>query len=378
MTDVVKALAGGLWRFVYAWILPTAMVAGVFVVVVFPVTLDLPWVGDLASRVARQPLGTRVAIFTSSIVALAILLALNSAPLYRLLEGYSWPRWAFERGRKTQIDRWRKLHKRITQAAAEKVSLPRRQILQERYSQLPRKADYFLPTRLGNALKALETYASHRYGFDSQTFWYELQAIAPDQLRKDIEIASSVVDFFVGLLYLAALFAVVALGVGIAAGDAGSIVAGFVAVGGVPFFYWRAVRSAGESQAAVQALVNTGRFKLAEMFRLQVPATLKQEQEMWQALTDFVAWGGRKSRATLDLYHATTASAASSECNKPADGEVVLEGSIRLWVASNWPPASQGHTSADEARLAQPDSTPVSRPDRDETSAQEDKRTSLG
>lgn len=43
--------------------------------------------------------------------------------------------------------------------------------------------------------------------------------------------------------------------------------------------------------ATVQALVNMGRKPLAELLGLALPATLAEEQEMWEAVVGYVFYG---------------------------------------------------------------------------------------
>jgi hypothetical protein len=302
VSDFVKTLTSGLWRFVYAWMLPAAITAGVFAVLVLPAMVDAPLVGHAAARFSKQSLLTQLAVVTAVAVSISILLALNSVPLYRVLEGYSWPDRLYKKRRERHIQKWKQINEQVKGGIDPNLGLLRTQLLWERFNQLPEKEDDILPTRLGNALKALETYAVNRYGFDSQTFWYELRAVVPESLRKDIDDAESVVDFFISFLYLSILFGLISLLIGVLANSVASIVAAIVALGLVPIFYLRAVKSTGEYKITVQALVNVGRPKLADTFALETPSGTDDERKMWNALTSFVFWGDEESKKTLDQY----------------------------------------------------------------------------
>ena len=65
-----------------------------------------------------------------------------------------------------------------------------------------------LPTRLGNALRALETYGSTRYGVDSQQFWFEFVGTAETAIRQEQEEMRGQVDLFVAAVAVSSLLRV--------------------------------------------------------------------------------------------------------------------------------------------------------------------------
>lgn len=148
-----------------------------------------------------------------------------------------------------------------------------------------------MPTRLGNALKAMETYGDETYGLDSQSLWYELQAVAPSQLRSDTSDARAAVDFFISSIAHLALLAPVALGAGIATQALGPIILGFACLGLLYPMYLGAVRNVGEWRSTIQALVNLGRLPLAEAMGLRLPDSFARERKMWENFTDMVNYG---------------------------------------------------------------------------------------
>jgi hypothetical protein len=282
---------------------------------VFPAIDDLSVVRQL-TKVANQNLVVRSIMFVVTALIVAVLLALNSTPLYRLLEGYIWPRRAYEARKRAQVRRWERL-KAIAFASPESgVDLIQQQLAWERLKEYPEE-QYILPTRLGNAIKAFETYGVSRYGLDSQTFWYELVTVAPDALQKEEQDARAVVDFFVSAIYLAAIFSVVAILISILRADLQSLVAGAIAAMLIPFFYSRAVKSVRQWRFVVQALVNVGRLKLAGALGLVLPSTLEEERLMWQALTGFVFWGSEKYGKDLEGFRISMASTAQDTGDQP-------------------------------------------------------------
>lgn len=308
MADLIKTLSGNLWKFVYAWLLPAIVAISAFVLFVFPAIVDLSVVRQL-TKAASQNVVIRSITFVVAALIVAVLLALNSTPLYRLLEGYNWPRWAYEARKRTQVRRWKRVKAIAFAPPGSRVDLIQQQLAWDRLKEYPDE-QYILPTRLGNAIKAFETYGVSRYGLDSQTFWYELVTVAPDALQKEEQDARAVVDFFVSAIYLAALFSAIAVLVSILRSDMQSLAAGAIAAMLVPFFYSRAVKSVRQWRFVVQALVNVGRLKLADALGLTLPPTLEEERQMWQALTGFVFWGSEEYAKDLERFRSTAADGA--------------------------------------------------------------------
>jgi hypothetical protein len=170
------------------------------------------------------------------------------------------------------------------------------QELFERLERYPQQIELIVPTRLGNALRAMETYGSNRYGLDSQTLWYELQSTTSPTLRTDLEDNRASVDFFVSAVAHLSLLAVVSTGVAIACHGGHSIAPAVVAVVSVALTrpsYLAAVRNVGDWHYSIRALVNLGRGDLAHALGLRLPQSFAEERRLWSAVTDFVSYGPR-------------------------------------------------------------------------------------
>jgi len=311
MADLIKTLSGNLWKFVYAWLLPAIVAVSAFTLFIFPALKDLTVVGNLVNA-ANQNVVIRSIMFVVAALLVAILLALNATPLYRFLEGYTWPRWAYEARKRAQLRRLKRVKAVAFAPPGNRVDVIRQQLAWERLQEYPDE-QYLLPTRLGNAIKAFETYGKDRYGLDSQMFWFELVTVAPDALQKEEQDARAVVDFFVSAIYLAALFSAAGVLVGSLRANLQSLVAGAIAAALVPFFYSRAVNSIRQWRLVVQALVNVGRLKLANALGLALPGTLEEERQMWQALAGFVFWGGEAYAKDLDAFRIPATGAVQSK-----------------------------------------------------------------
>src|SRR5919197_2237303 len=225
MGELFKALTGSLWRFVYAWILPTALATLAFWAVIVPSVRDAPLVRTVGDLGRQSALAGGLAL-AFAVVAVAVLLALNATPLSRLLEGYLLPRPLYAAGRAAQRARGRRLRDRFEH----EPHPARRGLMWERLSLFPERPDGLAPTAYGNAVAAVETYAGARFRLDYYTFAYELRTLASDPLRRELEDAEAVVSFHLALTYLSTLFALVALAVGVARRDPALYLAGLVAV----------------------------------------------------------------------------------------------------------------------------------------------------
>jgi hypothetical protein len=286
VADLFKALSGGLSRFVLSWILPSAVAVGVFVLIVLPEVRQEKWAPAALDEPADGLAGAMV--FTLVVVLLAVLFAFASLPVYRFLEGYTLPKRLARVLRKRRVRDWHRLRLlaelEIPGSAAHGLGTERRSLY-------PEREDDVLPTRLGNALKALENYGDERFGLDSQTFWYEMQAVVSDRLRRDLEDTRSAVDFFVSLMAHAVLLACVCLVAAPLTGSWAPAILAIVAAASVPAAYQGAVANMVEWRYAVQALINTTRPQLAQSLGLQFPEDFETEREMWQNFAGLVYYG---------------------------------------------------------------------------------------
>lgn len=278
MGDLFKALTGGLAQFVFAWIVPSVITLGLFSIFVLPRVEDLyPFVAVLA--VTKGSPGMAALIFSFFVLLLSMLFAYSSLPIYRLLEGYSLPKRVQSRLIRRHLRAWRRL-KWQEQRALDSGQVPAG-LLKERLNAYPVTENRVRGTRLGNALTAMESFGVTRYGLDSQSFWYELQAVSPETVRRQTEEGRSPVDFFVSSIAHFSLFAVVCAILAVVQQDLSLLVFAAMASLLVPLNYNLAVRNVKDWAGAVRALVNLGRRPLADAVGLRMPATLDDERQMW-------------------------------------------------------------------------------------------------
>ena len=336
MKDLLGGLAAGGWGLFAGWIIPAAIAT---VLVAYGVLPDAPvsFAGDFAKLAPAEQAG----VLALCAVAVGFTLNAMNTPLYRVLEGYSLPQWARDWRIGRHRDKRRKLVDRVREAEGVEYGLAL-----ERLHRYPALEEETAPTKLGNALRAFEVYGWDHFRLDSQTLWSELEAVAPESLRAELERARAPVDFCVSASYLSALVGLLALLVGVAQEPDGTrlLVGGAAALAAVPGWYGLAVVSTTHWSAAVQALVNLGRPSLAAALGLRLPATLAEERDLWKHVTSFVRrFYDERFAVPIDRYRlgATQGEAPAAKVGlcrdgrrtrfelHPSDGQVVAVGPER-------------------------------------------------
>ncbi len=306
MADLLGGLTSSGWLFLFAWVLPSSIFVSGVATLVLPAARDA--IAPEAAMLASFAFVEQSLVLAFLALALGLVMGAASTPLYRLLEGYSWP----GRLRNWGMDRQRSRKELIAKSVEELEDGPEKALRYEELQRFPGDPDV-APSRLGNALRAFETYGVDRYNLDSQSFWTELLTVVPDSLRTELARARANVDFFVAATYLSAAFGVLAVATGLAARTAGAGLAllGVVALVLSPCCYRLAVTSTTYWASTVRALVHLGRKELAAGLGLRLPRELEQEREMWHLLAAFVfypydpKWADR-----LDEYRTATAADA--------------------------------------------------------------------
>ena len=155
----------------------------------------------------RRGAGVQITVLLAVLLALAgsgIVVGGLAVPVMRLLEGY-WPRWAdplrlrlsrrlAERAA-AEAAAWQKAYERVQPSAdptAEDLAVYTR--LERRRRRRPSSPAYFLPTPIGNILRAAERRPLDKYGLDPVILWPRLWPLLPGSLRSDLLAARASLD----------------------------------------------------------------------------------------------------------------------------------------------------------------------------------------
>jgi len=289
VADILKGVVGKS-AFLIPWMFASALGLGAAAWLLLPTQIQL----GLAGPIGSLDNTTRGVVLTASVVLFGFTLGAASTPLYRVLEGYVGPKALRAWGARSQRNaKWR-LKSRVRRLSNQ--TDPDAAILYEALARFPEDDNQILPTRLGNAIRAFETYGHARFRLDSQGLWFELIAVCPGKLQDELDNSRAATDFFVGVVYISLLYALAAAALAVAKlnqphgqADFSLIAQTVVAITIVPVVAYRlAVSSTTYWATTVRAMVNVGRLRLAEVMGLEMPDTVEEEQTMWGALTGFV------------------------------------------------------------------------------------------
>ena len=232
-----------------------------------------------------------------------VLLALNR-DLIRFLEGYHW--WNplrlgiyFERGRYTSIRQEVQTLDTTYLQQCEQNTARSQDILRQRGKLLHYMVNAFpdeeslLPTSFGNIIRAFEVYPRRMYGIDSIPGWSRVLAVVPESYQRLIDHEKSLVDFWVNVCLLSALYGVGYLFLfGYTWLISGASVPGYLwavvmsgAIGIVWLSYTRAKAAAREWGEVFKAAFDLYVPALRTQLMFPTPATPAAERQMWHAFS---------------------------------------------------------------------------------------------
>lgn len=267
----------------------------------------------------EKNLGT-AAFLLVAVWCIGVLMLVINLPLYRLLEGYSWPVSRRKRWREGYIAEWRKLENalddfakqwkregdRFPNAAIEQYT----RLKQEAVRRFPSAEADVMPTAFGNAIRAFEVYPRDVYGADGVPMWLRLSSVIPKPLLEATQDARSQIDFLVNCSFFGAVVAVIAIGDFV--GDAAwrivvspplagwsdvirglrwvslgsSLVASVLAVG---FYRWSVSRIPAWGDL-VMAAFDCGLPALAAQLGFELPPTAQQREKFWREFSQMLVY----------------------------------------------------------------------------------------
>jgi hypothetical protein len=168
---------------------------------------SLPAATRQLDGLSRQGTGVQVAALLAALLALAgsgIVVGGLATPVLRLLEGY-WPRWAepvrlrlsrrlAERAG-AEAPEWQKAYQQIQQPdKMTNEDLAAYTRLERRRRRRPSAPAFFMPTPIGNILRAAERRPVDKYGLDPVVLWPRLWPLLPGTMRSDLLAARASLD----------------------------------------------------------------------------------------------------------------------------------------------------------------------------------------
>ena len=262
--------------------------------------LDEGW-NDSAGRVVRWFSGLsgveQVLISAGALGALVVSAAIGEhvAPtVLRLLEGY-WPRGLRRLRDAATAARSRRIER--AESALVKLEAKRRRSgltpgetlefsrLDSKLRRVPAAPDLRMPTRLGDVLRAGETWPRQKYGLDAVVCWPRLWLLLPEQVRTDLAEARKELDHSVAIAMWGVLI-VVWTPLTWWALPAAAVVASFA--------YARSLRAAEVFADLVEAAFDDFRDSLYTHVGLAVPAAREGERRAGEFLTAYL-WRGEAS-----------------------------------------------------------------------------------
>lgn len=283
MSDLFSGFSGSLGSFVRSWLLPSVLAVGLWSFFIFELVEDRkPFSG-----IMRLDSTERLFVIAFVSLAIAYCIASISTPLYQVLEGYiGWP----SRLKASRIADHKEMRKKLREATGARKDRLERQSNRVQLDRYPRRSSNVMPTRLGNILRSAETYGNVQYGIDVVVLWFPLTTVADEQQRTALDETRSVMDFFVGLILLAPLFAISSVVTAIMANRWSPLI-GLLAILVTYPAYRGAVAASVRYGRVVRSLADVARHSLAEKLHLRIPASFQAERILWEAVSDLVAWG---------------------------------------------------------------------------------------
>jgi hypothetical protein len=219
VTDFLSKLSG---QIIGPMILGTLFPVLLFFTSVSLMVLPIAPFGHEFTELVKNPYhwdndGKVALLATFIILVTTVVLAQLNNPLIRLYEGYPWKdSWIGKKkiGKKReQLDLARKLKRRSDTLAREvqlgeltidsgwlwRVPELAGDLIDQEY---PNRPDLVLPTRLGNVIRAFETYTERRYGASTIALWPRLQGVMDSSYATALDNTKTAFDFMLNCSFL--------------------------------------------------------------------------------------------------------------------------------------------------------------------------------
>jgi uncharacterized repeat protein (TIGR01451 family) len=314
VTNILSAISG---QFGKSLILGTLLPAAIFVILglifvgpLFPI--DLPLLESLEAPETQS----RLLAVTFLTIVLSCLLTNLNIPIIRLYEGYPWKdSWIGQRcirHYQAQFDaaqaRWRGMRTLVYALRAQNLNDGRISEIEAEWGRIGRKVNtefppyehLLLPTRMGNVIRAFESYSYRQYGIEAITLWPRLIAKIDKDYAASIDAAKTSFDFTLNSSALGTVLALAILIVGLIYPTAMSSprlwvpwlleVIGFAVL--AYLFYLCSISRASAWGATVKGAFDLYRWALLrQLGYTRVPNTMTEERALWDDISLQMIYG---------------------------------------------------------------------------------------
>ncbi|MFZ5919177.1 MAG: hypothetical protein ACOYZ7_19765 [Chloroflexota bacterium] len=176
------------------------------------------------------------------------------------------------------------------------VGQQRLELYQEWSVAYPARLEWVMPTRLGNHLRAAETYSFLRYNLDAAVVWPRLRELLPDEFAGRLSEAKTNLSLMLVLTTLALVFGVVWGGVLMAVPDASLAIYKWVAapitflagIGIARVAYLNAAQGALAYGELLKTAFDLYRWQVLQALHLELPPDLESERKLWGEIGGFL------------------------------------------------------------------------------------------
>jgi hypothetical protein len=202
--------------FILGFFVPTLL----FVTAVTALFPEQDWAKGFLSAATEKDGWDKFAYFILMVWVLSIFLMMFNLVELQILEGYRWPISKISHFKRMEESRCNVRNApfaaldRAWQAAGDAFPADQRDewgnLRYQLVREFPVDPAEQLPTRLGNAIRAFESYPREVYGADSIPLWLHLSAVIPEGFQSAIDDARAQVNCAINISVLAAIIAPIA------------------------------------------------------------------------------------------------------------------------------------------------------------------------
>jgi hypothetical protein len=370
VTEFLSKLSGQIiGPMILGTLFPVLLFFTVVCLIVLPITPFGHEFTDLVSNPYHWDNSAKVALIATFVILVTTVVLYHlSNPLIRLYEGYPWKDSLIGRRKtdkkKKQFELACNLKRRTEILAREdrvrglgidsgwlwQVPDLAGELIDQHY---PNRVDLVLPTRLGNVIRAFETYTERRYGASTIALWPRLQGVMEPSYTTALDNTKVAFDFMLNCSFLSFVSMFLLLGSGLywkhpklhglfQPWEIGVIVLAILSY----LLYLGAINRAAEWGIGVKAAFDLYRLPLLTKLGYETkPSDLPEERRMWDIISYHFAFPSDESYPELPYRLTTTSllvepSSALLEFQRSVSSVAADTIEIRVTVSNHDPDAT--------------------------------------